>query len=112
MDDSAQIEVQREDGHHVDRRRAYKVLIDGAVVGQVGVGETACYPVAAGKHEVELRVDWVGSEIRTVDLKPNGIARFVCSPRVSGPRSDVGVARLMRYTVADRHHYLDLRAVD
>ena len=42
--------------------RKYKVIIDGAVVGDIGSGEIAHYPISPGLHEVQVKIDWCTSK--------------------------------------------------
>jgi hypothetical protein len=106
--DEAVIKVRREGGHHVDHRRDYKVVIDGAEVGMLRPGESDTYSVTAGKHDLELKIDWAGSGRRCLDLQPGEIAEFTCSPRVRGRRAEFSRWKLFRYTFIERHQYIDL----
>ena len=65
-------------GHHDSpatgwyaRFRAYRVLIDGVVVGRIRPGETLWFPVARGDHRVRLKVDWTGSREVVVTVPPD-----------------------------------------
>ena len=51
--------LQRDSGY-VDALRAYKVLVDGTVVGRIRQGETQQYTLSPGQHELQLKVDWCG----------------------------------------------------
>jgi len=45
-----------------DRFRAYKVEIDGEVVGTVRYGAEFTVPVKPGQHIIRAVIDWSGSE--------------------------------------------------
>lgn len=45
----------------IDWLRAYKIVVDGRVVGKVGNGDSAEFDVAPGRHTIQLRIDWCGS---------------------------------------------------
>ena len=66
----ATIEVRRAANKWSDRRRAYKVMIDGSEVGKVDNGESEGYRVAPGVHEVYLKIDWCRSEKLPLDVGP------------------------------------------
>ncbi len=44
-----------------DRLRAYAVMVDGVKVGEVSSGAGVTVPLAAGQHEVRMKIDWCGS---------------------------------------------------
>lgn len=70
------LEVVRPRLHWADRLRAYRVLVDGQEVGRVRNGETARFPVAAGRRWVALRIDWSGSGPLEVEV-PSGSSSSV-----------------------------------
>jgi hypothetical protein len=109
---SATIRVEREDVPWADRRRRYKVLIDGDPVGHVGRGEAAAFPVMPGRHQVALKLDWAGSRPITVDLADDGHVRLRCAPGLEV--SDVlrRPWRLLTRLTTQRHDYIQLERVD
>src|SRR5262249_16466113 len=50
-----------------DRIRAYKLVVDGATVGAVRLGETLDVQVTPGRHRVWMRVDWCRSQKLDLD---------------------------------------------
>jgi hypothetical protein len=64
-----------------DRLRKYKVLIDGEVAGRIAAGEVKAFPVTAGEHRLELKVDWKGSPAQHVVVAPGEAAHFECGGR-------------------------------
>ncbi|MDQ8043679.1 MAG: hypothetical protein AAGC46_00450 [Solirubrobacteraceae bacterium] len=77
----ASIVVSRRRGGLADRARSYVVQIDGVTVGRLSDGESGDYPVTAGRHRLQLRIDWTTSRPFNVDLAFGETARFRCSPR-------------------------------
>jgi hypothetical protein len=67
----------------VDRRRAYRVFIDGKGVGNIKPGDTEAFEVPPGQHELHLKVDWASSEKLRMEVGDNGQAKFVCKPRIT-----------------------------
>lgn len=66
---------------YVDRLRAYKVMVDGNEVGRIKNGETQSFPVAAGSHTLQLKIDWASSPDVGFDVAPGGEATFACRPK-------------------------------
>jgi hypothetical protein len=50
--------------------RAFKVTIDGAVVGKLGAGSAAEFPVSPGTHRVQIAVDFYRSTPLSLDVRP------------------------------------------
>ncbi len=61
MSDQAQIMVGRTT-NYPDRLRAYKVKVDGIVIGSIRARRSITVPITPGKHSLVLRIDWCGSE--------------------------------------------------
>lgn len=79
--ESAAIELRRVAGKWADRRRAYRVIVDGGEVGRLGNGESASFEVAPGSHELHLKIDWCRSERLALDLAPGETAVIECEAR-------------------------------
>lgn len=60
--------------------RAYKVWIDGAVVGAIGNGRSAEFEVTPGVHTVELSIDGMYSRKLSVEVFEGGKRRIACGP--------------------------------
>jgi len=63
-----------------DRFRAYRVLVDGALVGTVRNGRVADFVVPTGRHQIRLQLDWLTSNPIDVDLGAGQMATFDCGP--------------------------------
>lgn len=66
-----------------DGTRAYKVVLDGVVVGKVKNGETVEFALTPGKHVLHLKIDWCRSDIVEFD-SAEGNERYVCGALVAG----------------------------
>jgi hypothetical protein len=53
--------VARDSGY-ADRLRAYKIVLDGVVVGTIRNGETKTFSIVPGHHSLSLKIDWCGSK--------------------------------------------------
>jgi hypothetical protein len=51
--------VARDSGY-ADRLRAYKIVLDGVVVGTIRNGETKTFSIVPGHHSLSLKIDWCG----------------------------------------------------
>lgn len=45
-----------------DKTRSYKVLLDGAQIGDIRDGEAKQFPVPPGEHTLQMKVDWCTSK--------------------------------------------------
>lgn len=79
----ATIEVRRRAGGWADRARKYKLLVNGEEVGAVGAGESVTAEVAAGEHEVVLKLDWCRSRPQVIELAAGDVAAFGCWPNAN-----------------------------
>lgn len=104
MSDQTQITVRRTTSY-ADRLRAYKVKVDGVVVGSVRARESVTVPVAPGRHSLVLRIDWCGSEQIDFEVQPGENVFFECGSSLAGWR----VLLALFYIIFRTHHYLWLR---
>jgi len=79
-DAGAAIVLTRARGGWRDRARRYDVMIDGQEVAKVRHGQRLELPVAPGRHEVFLKIDWCRSPIVTVDAQPGEVIQLFCEP--------------------------------
>lgn len=87
------IVVQRVPAPWRDERRAYKVRIDGQVVGKIRSGEEHRYEVSPGEHTLDLRIDWKGSTALSVALQSGDSATFACEPGGGAVTASVDLVR-------------------
>ena len=104
MSNQTQITVRRTTSY-ADRFRAYKVKIDGVVVCSVRAGDIATIPVISGRHSLELRIDWGGSEKIDFAIKPAERICFECGSSLAGWR----VLLALFYATFQPHQWLWLR---
>jgi hypothetical protein len=63
-----------------DRLRSYRVILDGTQVAKIKRGQAIELPVAAGRHDLLLEIDWCSSPTVIVDAQPGEVIRFSCAP--------------------------------
>jgi hypothetical protein len=102
--EAAFVEVQRDFDGFVDCLRSYKVVIDGAVVGQLGPGDHSAFEVAPGSHEIFLKIDWCRSEKVDVHLAGGQNVKFYCAPRAN-------LFTTFYWITFGRHRYIRLSQV-
>jgi hypothetical protein len=69
--------VERERLRWFDSARRYRVLVDGEEVARLANGESCRVPLTRGRHEVQARIDWTGSEPEVVMAKPGHTVTIV-----------------------------------
>jgi hypothetical protein len=60
--------------------RAYRVLIDGNGVARVKYGQSVTVVAAAGRHDLQLAVDWERSPKLELDVADGEELRIRCGP--------------------------------
>ena len=72
--------LKRENAKWADTIRAYKVVIDGSVVGKIFDGETKEYPLSDGIHSLKLKIDWCCSKTVQFEIKGGEAVYAACAP--------------------------------
>ena len=76
------IRITRDSGY-ADRIRAYQVVIDGNVVGEIKNCQQLELDVPQGRHQLHLKIDWCRSNI--VDFEADGnTIEFQCGSNLRG----------------------------
>lgn len=76
------IRIKRDSGF-ADRLRAYKVVLDGEVIGEISNDQQIELDAAPGKHQIQLKIDWCTSN--RVDFeKDQDIVEFECGSSMRG----------------------------
>jgi hypothetical protein len=102
------VSLRRLAGFRVDRRRAYRVCIDGETAGKIKPGEAQVFEISPGQHELQLKIDWCTSDRLKIDAGDTGQAKFLCKPRATqGSRMRLGFQILYAITWG-RTRYIDL----
>jgi hypothetical protein len=77
---TGQITIERLGAPWRDRKRNYKIFIDRKPAGVIGAGESRPITVSAGRHVVQLKIDWLGSGALTVNVPAGSVTRFEAEP--------------------------------
>jgi len=64
----------------IERQNAYRVMVDGENIGDIGNGETRSFSLASGLHEVHLEVIRFHSPSLEVILEPGQTTSLKCQP--------------------------------
>ena len=67
-----------------DRFRAYKIVLDGKVIGKINQGETTEYEIPSGMHHLHLKIDWCKSNILHFNYDGKSTIYFECGSNVRG----------------------------
>jgi len=67
----------------MERQNAFRVMVDGQNIGEVGNGESDSFSLAAGVHEVHLEVRRFSSPSLEVNLEPDQTTTLTCRPHVA-----------------------------
>lgn len=78
--DTARIRVERTASRKSDRLRAYKVVLDGLVVGKLKKGESVTLDTSPGDHELHLAIDWACSPKLDLELSAGQETHVRCWP--------------------------------
>ena len=70
-----------------DRKRAYRVMLDGSEIGRIKDGESQEFAALTGHHTLRLKIDWAGSDTIEFDLQPSEAVAFECEPAGSAMRA-------------------------
>jgi hypothetical protein len=79
------ISVSRDSGY-ADRLRDYRVLLDGPEIGRIGDAGERSFEVAAGRHQLMMKVDWGRSNILSFEIGPDQSMKFHCGSSLRGWR--------------------------
>jgi hypothetical protein len=103
---SSTISVSRDSGY-ADRVRDYRVVLDGTEIGRIGNGGQKSIEVAAGHHQLMMKVDWCRSDIVSFEIGQDQTAQFQCGSSLRGWR----LILTLYYATFGFRNYLWLRAI-
>ena len=84
-----------------DRLRAYRIFVDGEQRAEINRNSEVAVATSAGRHRVQLKIDWASSPAIEVDVR-NGKSEIIeC-------RSNVKLALILLYITFLRHKYLSI----
>jgi len=101
---TGRIVVERLQAPWRDRKRSYKIFIDQKQAGSLVAGESREFTVPAGRHVIQLKIDWLGSRSLAVNV-PEGAA-IRCEAEPAGSSWSAILDVLLR-----RRPYISLRQV-
>jgi serine/threonine protein kinase len=92
---------------NMSRWRAYKVFLDDKQVATIANGKTITLPVAAGRHTVQVKIDWCGSPLLEVMVAPHQ-TKHVITGSTKTPW-EIGKEYSSTYSVGDPMQFLYLK---
>lgn len=104
QDEQGIIVLSRVRGGYRDVLRRYRVVLDGSDVGLIGRGERLRFEVPAGRHQLQLKIDWCASPLITTEVLQGQEVCFSCAPG-GGP------AEALQAATEDSQQYIELRQV-
>lgn len=91
---NATLVLQRDSGY-VDFIRRYKVLLDGEQIGAIRNGGRFECQVPPGRHVLQLKIDWCGSNAVEFEVGAGEAIRFECGSNLRGRKAaNVGKAMI------------------
>ncbi len=78
-DVSSAIVVSRDRRGWRDRMRSYDVVIDDEQVAKVKRGQRIELPIASGRHEIFMRINWGRSQSIQLDVPPGESIQLICT---------------------------------
>ena len=97
------IKITRDSGY-ADRLRAYKIILDEKVIGEIKNGQKIEIEIPKGSHKLYLKIDWCRSNI--IDFKlDDDIAEFECGSNLRGAK----VFSAIFYIIFFRDQYISLK---
>ena len=78
---TGRLKIERFPNGWVDRFRAYEIVVNGEVRGELSRGETQGVSVEPGEAVVFLRIDWCESRTHRVHVSQGSETRLICRPR-------------------------------
>jgi hypothetical protein len=97
----ASLTIMRDSGY-ADRARKYKVVIDGAVAGDISNGETKEFTVSPGRHHVRMKIDWCGSKPVEFTVTESDAVTFQAKSNLRGSK----IFAVLWYSIFDRDSYI------
>jgi hypothetical protein len=72
--------VLRRGDAYRDKFRAYRIIVDGRKVGKINRNSAVRIPVSAGKHTVQLKIDWCSSRELVISVAAGLSMVLECGP--------------------------------
>ena len=97
----SKIQINRGTGY-VDRLRAYKIELDGSLLGEIHPEQSVVLDIPPGMHRIRLKIDWCSSNCIDFKIAPDEIVEFDC-----GNKTSLGL--ILLYITIFRNKYLWLQ---
>jgi hypothetical protein len=78
---SATVVISRTPGRLRDRYRAYEVIVNDQLRGELDRGDKESFEVSPCEVEIYLKINWCKSQLVRLDISSGTEVRLVCQPR-------------------------------
>lgn len=99
---TATLRLRRLRSKWADRERTYDIHIDSELIASIANDQTVSLPVAPGRHDLVLTIDWCRSPRRAFEVQEREIVDFVCQPAATP-------ATVLLYIGPLRRRYIKLK---
>lgn len=99
------IKIKRDSGY-ADRLRAYKIILDEKVIGEIKNDQEIELEIPNGSHNLYLKIDWCFSNKIDFELT-NETVEFACGSNLRGIKLFLGIF----YVIFFRDQYIWLKKV-
>ena len=73
-----------------DSLREYIMVLDGAEIGRIRVGESFKMPISPGEHQIFLKIDWCRSNLLNFTAEEGIQVELECGSSLTGWRIFLG----------------------
>ncbi|SRR6266567_7372201 len=77
---TGRLRITRDNATVRDKLRAYKIVVDGAVVGKVKRDKSVLVDLAPGRHAMLVSLDWCSSKPIVVEIVEGAECSVECGP--------------------------------
>lgn len=91
-----------------DKKRNYKVILDGSEIGFIEDNEIKSFEVEEGDHRIYLKIDWCKSNKLKIHVSKNECIEFECGNSLIGWKSHITIL----YVTILKNKYLWIKPKD
>ena len=99
------IKIKRNSGY-ADKLRAYQIIVDGKVIGEIKDGQKIEIAVPKGYHKMYLKIDWCRSNFIDFELSEE-VIEFECGSNLTGIKLLFSIV----YATLFRNDYIWLKRI-
>lgn len=85
-----------------NRFRKFKIIVDGHCVCRIKNEETKEILLDAGKHVIEAKIDWCGSNTLPFNIEDNGSCEFTVRSEITGTSMTDGAKAIWKVAASNK----------